>query len=186
MMGAPAIVRVPLLSAYVDGLAFCANLHGAGGFDAVNKAHLSPPASMEQVLHPELYAKGEQPIAVSIPELAELSKAGYALVDEDTLGELEMGVYLGHAHGKDFDATAAAGWGGDRVRVYEDASHQMAAVWVSEWDSERDAVEAAQAATGAADNGEVAVRAGRRLVVLRGVPEALQKQVLGELMPSGH
>jgi hypothetical protein len=39
---APAIVRVPLLSAYVDGLSFCASLHGAADWAGVDRAYGDP------------------------------------------------------------------------------------------------------------------------------------------------
>ena len=143
---APPIVRVPLLSAYVDGLAFCASLHGGGGFEAVDRAHSDPPTSTEQVLHPERFATKDEPTPVTLPELAELTTAGYELVREDTLGELEMGVYFAQVGKIDDAKRAADGWDGDRIRVYRKDDRPAAVVWLSVWDSPTEAEQAATAA----------------------------------------
>jgi hypothetical protein len=142
---APAIVRVPLLSSYVDGLAFCASLHGSGGFTAVDRAHDEPPVSTEQVLHPERFAQLDRPTPVSLAALPELESAGYEVVREDTLGELEMGVYFGQTGGQDEARRAADGWDGDRIRVYS-REGRTAVVWLSVWDSAKDAEQAESAA----------------------------------------
>lgn len=143
---APAIVRVPLLSSYVDGLAFCASLHGSGGFAAVDRAHTDPPSSTEQVLHPERFAQLDAPTRVDLPDLPELDDARYEVVREDTLGELEMGVYFAQTGAPEEAKRAADGWDGDRIRVYALKDHPTAVVWLSVWDSARDAEQAERAA----------------------------------------
>jgi hypothetical protein len=181
---APAIVRVPLLSSYVDGLAFCASLHGSGGFAAVDRAHASPPVSTEQVLHPERYAQADVPSLVSLPELPELSAAGYELVREDTLGELEMSVYFGQGVSEDEAKRAADGWDGDRIRVYRAQNAPSAVVWLSVWDSEHDAEQAAYAAERVVRAGPKAwqarcsvVRRGHALLMLRDIAPALRAKL---------
>jgi hypothetical protein len=143
---APAIVRIPLLSAYIDGLSFCASLHGSGGFAAVDRAHFAPPVSTEQILHPERFSPQDAPVHVELPELPELTTAGYQLVREDTLGELEMGVYFSQNSSEAEGRRAADGWAGDRIRVYRAPDQPAAVVWLSRWDSEREAEQAAVAA----------------------------------------
>ena len=177
---APAIVRVPLLSSYVDGLAFCASLHGSGGFAAVDRAHSEPPVSTEQVLHPERFAEPDAPIALLLPALKELNDAGYAQVREDTLGELEMSVYFGQGVKEDEAKRAADGWDGDRIRVYRSAGAPPAVVWLSVWDSEKDAEQAAAAAERVVRAGAAAwqarcsvVRRGLRVLILRDLPQSL-------------
>jgi len=143
---APAIVRVPLLSSYVDGLSFCASLHGSGGFGAVDRAHSAPPVSTEQILHPERFAPEDAPTIIKLPDLPELTDAGYELVREDTLGELELGVYFGQGVDDEDAKRAAEGWDGDRIRVYRAEGAPAAVVWLSVWDTEKDAEQAAIAA----------------------------------------
>jgi hypothetical protein len=181
---APAIVRVPLLSAYVDGLSFCASLHGSGGFAAVDRAHSAPPVSTEQVLHPERFAQPDTPTPVRLPDLPELTAAGYELVREDTLGELEMGVYFGQGVSEDEAKRAADGWDGDRIRVYRMEGAPSAVVWLSVWDTERDAEQAAYAAERVVRAGPKAwqsrcsvVRRGSSLLMLRDIAPALRAKL---------
>jgi hypothetical protein len=181
---APAIVRVPLLSAYVDGLAFAANLHGDGGWGRVNRAHADPPASSEQVLHPERFVRRDAP---ERPRLAGAQSAlgeGYELVHEDSLGELELSVYFGQASGDRAAKRAAHGWGGDRLYAYRGASDDAAIVWLTTWDDEREAVqahEAAQRVVSAAPARERAqhfvARTGRAVLMLRHTPPELHGDV---------
>jgi hypothetical protein len=181
---APAIVRVPLLSAYVDGLSFCASLHGSGGFAAVDRAHSAPPVSTEQVLHPERFAQPDTPTIVRLPDLPELTAAGYELVREDTLGELEMGVYFGQGVSEDEAKRAADGWDGDRIRVYRAEGAPSAVVWLSVWDTERDAEQAAYAAERVVRAGPKAwqarcsvVRRGSSVLMLRDIAPALRAKL---------
>lgn len=178
---APAIVRVPLLSSYVDGLAFCASLHGRGGFDAIDRAHSAPPVSTEQVLHPERFALPDEPTKIELPPVPALDDAGYEVVREDTLGELEMGVYFGQAGTLDDARRAADGWDGDRIRVYRHADEPSAVVWLSVWDTEPDAQQAQAAAELVLRSGDSAMRArsavyrqGSKVLVLRDLPGDLR------------
>lgn len=181
---APAIVRVPLLSAYVDGLTFAANLHGEGGWARVNRAHADPPASTEQVLHPERFARRDPPERLRLPHARDALGKSYELLYEDTLGELEMGVYFALGSAEPVAQRAVSGWGGDRLYAYRSAQGKTAIVWLTVWDDEREATEAEQAADrtlGTAPASERAqhlvARAGRALLLLRSVPGELHASV---------
>jgi hypothetical protein len=189
---APAIVRIPLLSSYVDGLAFCASLHGLSGFRGVDSAHAKPPSSTEEILHPERFtakAGPDVPTAIQLPQLQQLEQAGYELVREDTLGELEMGVYFGQALTAEQARRAADGWDGDRIRVYRATNRPAAVVWLSVWDNEREAEQAEQAAervlraagkAGAARGG--VYRRGSWLLILRELQPELRSALASRLL----
>ena len=186
---APAIVRVPLLSSYVDGLAFCASLHGRGRFDAVDNAHGDPPRSTEQVLHPERFAQRDTPTAVKLQTLPELDSAGYEVVREDTLGELEMGVYFGQAGTLNEAKSAAEGWDGDRIRVYSRAGYPTAVVWLSVWDTEQDAEQAERAAQRVLSAGNAALqlrsavyRRGSSVLLLRDIEPGLLQHIAARVL----
>jgi len=190
LLAAPRIVQVSLMAPYLRGLAFCAALHARGGFAAVDRAHAEPPRSMEQVMHPEKFFSGEAPDAITLPELPSLQVAGFTPVLEDTLGELELGVYLGLGRSTGIDEQAAAGWGGDRLRVYRSPGG-LAAVWLTTWDDEAEAREAESAARRAQDaasaearESQRVVRIGRALLIMRGVTPALQPDVVATLEPT--
>lgn len=182
---APAILRVTLVSAYVEGLLFAAEMHGRRGWKAVNEAHRAPPISTEQILHPAKYLRQELPDQVTIPKLEALEKAGYRVFDEDTLGELEMQVYLGQGSSTDVDARAAQGWGGDRLRTYVHDSAPPASVWFTSWDDEDEAQQAGQAAyriaerlQGREKSRSLVRRLERALLIVRGLPPTLHPPVL--------
>jgi hypothetical protein len=189
---APAIIRVPLLSAYVDGLAFCASLHGAGGWAMVNQTHATPPTSTEQVLHPERFAHGETATRVHLPVLPALAAARYRELREDTLGELELSVYLSQGSTEAEGRKLAAGWGGDRLRVYEAKGAGAAVVWLTLWDSDRYAEQAAGAAERVRNACAPALRArsevlhaGRAVLILRDLPDAVRAQLKASFSAAG-
>ena len=178
---APPIVRLPLVSRYLDGMVFCATLHGRSGWGGIDDAHGRPPASTEQILHPERYVAGEAPITVALPELPELAAAGLVAHEEETLGELEMSIWFAQAAARgsaERDETAAEGWGGDRLRVYRDASGRTSVVWFTVWDDEREAREAELAARAlAAEGAQQVTRIGRALLIVRDLPPSLRAPV---------
>ena len=182
---APAIVRVPLLSAYVDGLGFAATLHGDGGWSRLDRTYADPPASTEQVLHPERFVHHDAPQRLRLHDAARALGEGFELVHEDTLGELELGVYFGQAGNAAAGTRAAIGWGGDRLYAFRnDRSGQTAIVWLTAWDDEARAqaalraAERVQAASAAELRAEqLLVRQGRALLIARGLPTARQPDV---------
>lgn len=185
LAGAPAILRVPLLSAYRDGLTFCAFAHSRGGWTAVDLAHDNPPGSTEHILHPEIWTSGQQADVVEIGDLPALTAAGFAPVETTTLGELETGVYFGLGQTQAEAERSAAGWGGDQVRVYQGSGAQTPVVWFTTWDDRREAAEAEAAAQLASRQGPASERSqgrvqrvGRAVLILRHVPEPLHASIV--------
>ena len=107
----PSYVQRSLRFPYETGLKFVERLHAAGGFAAVNAAYRRPPASTEQVLHPEAYATGESWSAPSLPDLA--AATGCSRVRSGRLGEFDMRALLEDQGSDDPSASAARGWNGD-------------------------------------------------------------------------
>jgi len=190
LANAPAIFRAPLMSRYLDGLVYVGALHGQedGGFSAIDDAFRTPPVTTEQVLHPARYLAGELPEPITLPALASMPAAGFVALEEETLGELELSVYFGRGTGSDRDRDAAAGWDGDRIRVYHRPESPagptaMALVWLTAWDDEREALEAESAARRVATTtpptpaGPVVItRRGRALAITAGLPTDAQAE----------
>lgn len=175
---APAIVREPLLSSYVDGLTFVANLHGDGGFSRINRVHADPPQSTEQVLHPERFVHHDAPQSLRLKDAGTALGSQYALWHEDTLGELEMRIYFAQGSTDSIAARAAQGWGGDRLYAYRSAAGQMAVVWLTTWDKQLEADEAQTAAEHVlvpAHATDFVARSGTALLIARGIPTELQE-----------
>ena len=61
----PLILRRQLEFPYTEGLLFTTDVWGLGGYDAVNQAIQTPPASTEQILHSDKYYNHEAPVAVT-------------------------------------------------------------------------------------------------------------------------
>jgi hypothetical protein len=136
----PPILRDSMLFPYLRGLVFCAKLANDGGWEAIDQAYRSPPASTEQVLHPEKYtARPDPPQAIAFGELE--PGEGWKLAGQNTVGEFQTAVLLRRHDGK----RAAAGWDGDRYAVFEGPDGKLGLVWLSTWDSEEDARQFARA-----------------------------------------
>src|SRR5262249_58195817 len=126
-------------------------LQERGGWDAVRAAWSTPPASTEQVLHPDKFFAHEAPRIVRI---AYAPPRGRVLA-EGVLGELLTRTLLAGASEDPPGFTkdeagpaavdeevdrAAAGWGGDLYRAW-DVGGKTLLVWRSEWDRPEDARE---------------------------------------------
>jgi hypothetical protein len=164
---APAALRAVLAFQYDRGTAFAGRLYQRGGWAAVNAAHADPPASTEQILHPERWdAPRDAPVPIRLGGTRGLERAGFTPVLEDTLGELQLRVLAERTLPPASAATLAAGWGGDRLRALA-RGDDLVVVWLTAWDTTGDADEFAAAAPGVlADDAWVERRDDTVLVVL--------------------
>jgi hypothetical protein len=139
LKSAPPIISETMIFPYLRGMVFCAKLANNGGWKSVDEAYRNPPASTEQVLHPEKYrAKPDLPTLIDLGEL----KPGepWKELGRNVLGELQTAIMLGRQ-----GARAAAGWDGDRYAVFEGPDQKLGLIWLSTWDSADEAREFAQA-----------------------------------------
>ncbi len=150
LTAAPPITQRELLFPYTEGRNFAYTLFVAGeGWRLVNDAYAAPPRSTEQVLHPERYLAGDEPIPVSVAPLDEALGEGWRLVWDRTLGEFYLREHLRTEVPRETADSAAAGWGGDRYRIYfNDGTEATVMVWRTAWDTPEDAAEFAAAYRG--------------------------------------
>jgi hypothetical protein len=140
-MQSPPIDDV-FLFPYIYGKIFVQELYDRGGWRAVNDAYADPPSSTEQILHPERYRAGDEPIPVSIVSLADTLGSDWRLIFEDPIGELMLRIYLQDQLGAEEAAKAARGWGGDlSVVYYDEESYRLVMVLRSVWDTSAEAGE---------------------------------------------
>ena len=127
---------------YQQGKAFVKVLYDRGNWAEVDQAYQNPPSSTEQILHPEKYFAGEEPINVDLPEVTSALGEGWQLADEDSLGEWKTYLLLGYPADvkssvpEETALLASQGWGGDQYQLYYHAENKqsvLAAQWV--WDS---------------------------------------------------
>jgi hypothetical protein len=126
---APRFLRELLLFPYVEGLGFVYQLRKRLPWSAISAVYRDPPRSTTQILHPEKYLDArEDPIPVVIPDLVRLLPGAQPVSDDD-LGEFALGAVLALHLGNDEGRRAAAGWRGDRYRIWEDDGGRFVIVY---------------------------------------------------------
>jgi hypothetical protein len=99
--------------AYLGGAEFVAALRAAGpGWSRVDAALANPPASTEQVLHPDAFVSSETPLETR-PDVSAPTARGWRVIDRSELGEFTTSQLLEVGAPKPVSRAAAAGWGGD-------------------------------------------------------------------------
>jgi len=141
---APRILQESLLFPYVAGGQFITEFENRRARPDEQPFNQNLPISTEQVLHAAKYTAHERPAAIRLAPAG-----GDTVVYEDDFGEFETRIALETWGASEADAVAAAaGWNGDRYRLLGTPAG-TALVWVTAWDSARDA-----------DEFEAALRAG--------------------------
>jgi hypothetical protein len=144
---APPYMAADLYFPYEYGYIFVQLLYNEGGYDAVDVAYEDVPLSTEQILHPEQYPE-DKPVEVTLPDLTELLGEGWALFDQNVMGEWYTYLILNKAYEEAYQLSeavaerAAEGWGGDAYAFYlNDATDDVVFVMDTIWDTIEDADE---------------------------------------------
>ncbi|HET6277265.1 MAG TPA: hypothetical protein VFG08_00630 [Candidatus Polarisedimenticolia bacterium] len=116
----------------------------------LDRAFADPPASTEQILHPEKYwdrAQRDDPRDLDLPDFSSRLGKGWSLRSSGVLGELIMAIVTGaepidplSAATDHYTNEAATGWGGDRWQLYAKGD-RSAILLATLWDTLRDAGE---------------------------------------------
>jgi hypothetical protein len=157
-------ILLTVFQPYSDGPVYVASLRSQGGWDAVDAEFDDPPASTEQVIH----VTDEAPTPIEFTDRARNGWEPFprqGVEGSDTVGEASVfAMFWTQARSTEADtlnpqglfetesdydtynyaAEPSAGWGNDRVFPYHrgsGASAEYGYVWVTEWDTERDAQE---------------------------------------------
>lgn len=166
LASAPPLLRELLSFPYVAGYPLAQRENGSLLED--------PPASSEQVLHPERRRADFE--VFDLAAVAHALPAGCRAVFENTVGELQLRVLLRDLGGEDTSPVAWEGWDGDRYLAAR-CDGRPALLWITHWDSPEDAAEFEAAygplAERAAERGGLAGslalrRVGREVVVSGG------------------
>ncbi|MFB6123316.1 MAG: Hvo_1808 family surface protein [Haloferacaceae archaeon] len=184
-------ILLTLLHPYSDGPVYVDWLRERGGWDAVNDAFDDPPVSTEQVIH----TTDERPVPVDFDDRARNGWKRFPKQGQngsDTVGEASMYVmfwYQARVSNADavsvgsisrtdgpldlynYDAEPSAGWANDRVFPYRKANGSTTDygyVWVTEWDTERDARQFQQAYRAVLNANDAEQRGDGRYVVPSG------------------
>jgi hypothetical protein len=136
----PPLLTETFIFRYRDGARLVETARQRGGEHAVDELFARPPASSEQVLHPEKYFADEAPRGVGFDE-TEFASAGWNAAAATPLGELGVRGLLLKSLSRGAAERAAAGWGGDRAYLFTRGAGAELFVWATAWDSPRDAQE---------------------------------------------
>ena len=134
---APDYLRASLLFPYQQGSEFVFDLYDDGGFDAVDQAFRDPPTTTEQILHPERYRAGDDPIDIKV---AANPGEGWQRAANFPLGEFDVQQLL-DGLGDETAAAAAEGWGGGHIRSWHMGADTAVAAALT-FDTQTDADEA--------------------------------------------
>ncbi|SEO76786.1 hypothetical protein SAMN04487948_10511 [Halogranum amylolyticum] len=157
-------VVLVVVQPYGDGTAYVHSLVERGGWDAVDAAHADVPRSTERIMH----RRADDEIRpLSVPDTARNGWERYDVADvadegADTAGEASIYVmfwYQGYRYGNEvidrstvlppdagrydtynFTSAPSQGWGNDKIVPYKNGEED-GYVWLSTWDTERDARE---------------------------------------------
>jgi len=123
----PLLLRERFIAPYLFGAQFMSAWQGYRWAYTVPFGRLMPQSS-EQILHPERYAAGDNPIELAFTD------SGGQIRTEDVLGELDVHLLEAQLAGaRTLGKIGVLGWGGDRYRVY-DTPAGPALVWYIVWD----------------------------------------------------
>ncbi|HKF51774.1 MAG TPA: hypothetical protein VKB26_05640 [Candidatus Acidoferrales bacterium] len=117
---APAFVRDELLFPYLEGAKFTQRvLKATGSWADFQEVFKNPPASTQQILHPDLYFQKVVPERVSLPHLESAMPRGYVQLDENVVGEFALGEVLKQFLGPGDAELYAPMWRGDQYALFE-------------------------------------------------------------------
>jgi hypothetical protein len=135
----PLYLRESLMFPYTKGFLFQQAVivkMGQAGFTEVFK---NPPASTQQIIHPEKYFSKLQPAKPALPKF---DVKGYEDLVDGQLGEFDHDI-LFRQYGAENDGNFAQKWRGSQFRVLENKKAKTTALlYVSEWLDELGAKEA--------------------------------------------
>ena len=134
LAGAPLYIRASLLFPYAEGLRFnhiVVQKQGQAGF---TKVFRDPPVSSQQILHPERYLSGVQPVEVELPKLPD--QRHWRPLTGGALGEFDHSVLVEQYMGKARALEIAPHLRGASAAVLEHKRDKRAILlYSSEWDS---------------------------------------------------
>ena len=119
----PKYVEDSLLFPYEQGADFVQTFRGgSGSWKALdNVIRFRPPATTEQLIHPEKYAIDERAVPVRSADLGRVLGSGWRRTSSSTVGEIDLRELFKIVGGAPRDG-AAAGWGGGRFELWQRAA----------------------------------------------------------------
>jgi hypothetical protein len=117
---APMAIRDELIFPYVAGMSFAqAVLKATDGWPDFGRVFANPPASTQQIMHPDLYLHGVTRAPVTLPDFSTLLPAEWKKLDENLMGEFGLQEILKQFQAEPVALSVAPTWAGDRYAIFE-------------------------------------------------------------------
>ena len=137
---APLYIRESLTFPYVKGMLFQDEIYRKLGRESFSEIFLHPPASTQQILHPELYLDHKAPAIPFLPDIP--GSREFRKLGDGTLGELDYRVLLTEYLDAETGNRSAAHLAGSSYALLEDKRDKSVVLaFASTWDSEESARE---------------------------------------------
>lgn len=138
---APPFVRDELLFPYLNGAEFTQKvLKSTGSWADFKEVFQNPPASTQQILHPDMYFQKVTPEQVKLPHLKSVIPRDYVELDENVVGEFALSEVLKQFVGPGDAERYAPMWRGDRYALFENKhTKETVLIVLLALDSESDA-----------------------------------------------
>ena len=134
----PLYLQLTLIFPYTKGMGFQQAVLQRDPQQGFGEVFLHPPASTQQILHPEKYFERVQPTQPALP-IVHLPHGYKGLVGGE-LGELEQSILLEQYAGKARSAEVAPHWRGCAFELHENKkAGRVVLLYATEWDSEESA-----------------------------------------------
>jgi hypothetical protein len=116
---APPFIKDTLVFPYFAGMTFTTAALKPAGWSSVGKVFLNPPASTQQIMHPNLYKANHVPASVTLPAIDGYLGKPWKKLDENLMGEFGWLEVLKQFLDEQRAKPLAASWEGDRYQLYE-------------------------------------------------------------------
>jgi hypothetical protein len=131
---APLYLRASLLFPYAEGLQFQQAVVEKLGNAGFSEVFLNPPATSQQVMHPEKYFAKASPVQPKLPGL--VKQSNYKEVATATMGEFDHAILIQQYGAAETADELAPKWRGGLVRLLEHKKDKTTVlVYASEWES---------------------------------------------------
>jgi hypothetical protein len=117
---APLVIQDEIVFPYIPGAAFVQRaLRAWNGWPDLHRMFENPPASTQQILHPDLYFRGVMPAKVDLTPLTNVVPRAWKKLDENVMGEFALKEILKQFLGKEQADAISPSWAGDRYAIYQ-------------------------------------------------------------------
>jgi hypothetical protein len=119
---APGYIRDELVFPYLAGTTFSQQfLKAHQGWQDLSLVFKNPPVSTQQIIHPDLYLSGVNPVKITLPNWKGVVPADWKLLEENVMGEFGLGEILKQFLGQEAADAVSSAWTGDRYAVFENS-----------------------------------------------------------------